>query len=123
MQYGEYVLIRTDRIYNTIRSNDEFRILVDRIWPRGISKERADLDLWYKEIAPSTSLRKWFGHKPERFDEFRDSYFKELNGNPEVVRLIEVLREHKNVVLLYSAKDSDHNQAVVLEQYLSKKMK
>lgn len=116
-------MIRIDRIYDSPRSDQEFRILVDRIWPRGVSKEKAALDLWAKGIAPSTSLRKWFGHMPERFDEFRDRYLAELDKNPEAPKLVRLVRGRENVVLLYSAKDSAHNQAVVLEQYLKSKIR
>lgn len=96
-----------------------YRVLVDRIWPRGISKEAAHLDLWAKELAPSTELRKWFGHAPARFEEFSQRYMKELNDNPEAQDLIKQIEKHDNVTLLYGAKDKTHNQTVVLQQYFA----
>jgi uncharacterized protein YeaO (DUF488 family) len=87
---------------------------VDRLWPRGVSKAKADLDLWLKEVAPSAELRTWFGHRPERFAEFRERYLAELEDNPAV----EQLTGRGDTTLLYSAHDPDHNQAVVLREFL-----
>ncbi|KHL00408.1 DUF488 domain-containing protein [Sinomonas humi] len=95
-----------------------FRILVDRIWPRGVSKEKAGVDLWLKEVGPSTDLRKWFGHDPERFDEFARRYREELRGSEALEQLKEAVREHEKVELVYSAHDEEHNQAVVLQEIL-----
>ena len=95
-----------------------FRILVDRIWPRGVSKEKASVDLWLKEVGPSTDLRKWFGHDPERFDEFARRYREELRGSEALEQLKEAVREHEKVDLVYSAHDEEHNQAVVLRDVL-----
>lgn len=106
------------RAYEPFSSNDGFRILVDRLWPRGIAKDAAHVDLWLKEIAPSTSLRQWFGHDPAKWEEFRHRYREELQHNPEAVAQI---REHLRsgaVTLVYGAKDEQHNQAVVLKEYL-----
>lgn len=92
--------------------------LVDRVWPRGVRKSELRLDGWLRDAAPSTELRKWFGHRPERFDEFGRRYRRELDQHPEATRpLVEAAREGK-VQLLYAAKDTEHNQAVVLRQYL-----
>lgn len=99
-------------------SDDGHRILVDRIWPRGLSKEEARLGDWFKEVAPSDELRTWFGHDPEKFDEFRRRYRSELDDNDAVPDLRKVLREHDAVTLLHGAKDHEHNNAVVLLEYL-----
>jgi len=107
------------RIYEPASKEDGRRVLVDRVWPRGVSRERAALDLWLKEIAPTTDLRKWFGHVPARFAEFRDRYCKELDANPEAVAELRELAEDADVTLLYSAHDRDHNNAVVLAEYLN----
>ncbi len=109
------------RVYEAPARNDGKRVLVDRIWPRGLSKEAAALDLWLKEIAPSTDLRKWFGHEPSRFDEFRKRYRKELDANPDVVEELCALADKSNVTLLYAAHDEQANQAVVLGEYLEDK--
>jgi len=100
-----------------------FRILVDRLWPRGISKERAALDVWAKEVAPSPELRKWFNHKPERFKEFSARYTEELEHNSEVQKLKEQAKTHGSVLLLYGAKDPRVNHAVVLQEYLQQHFK
>ncbi|PSJ18618.1 DUF488 domain-containing protein [Nitrosomonas supralitoralis] len=108
------------RAYEPPASSDGFRVLVDRLWPRGVSKHLAHIDLWLKDIAPSTPLRKWFGHDPLKWIEFKDRYFLELYHNPEVVdRLAEHVR-HGTVTLVYGAKDEDHNNAVVIKEHLEK---
>jgi uncharacterized protein YeaO (DUF488 family) len=107
------------RIYEPPARGDGARVLVDRIWPRGMSKEKAELDLWLKDIAPSTELREWFGHDPQRFAEFRERYRAELAGKDDAIAELGKLRP-KNVTLLYSAHDERHNQAVVLAEYLGK---
>ena len=94
-------------------------MLVDRLWPRGRSKQSARVDVWLKDIAPSKNLRTWFGHIPERFDEFAARYRAELDTNPEAVsRLRGLISDHPRVTLLYGAKDNEHNNAVVLRDYL-----
>ncbi len=98
---------------------DGARVLVDRVWPRGVSKDEAELDEWIKEIGPSTELRRWFGHDPSRFEEFADRYRAELKGSDALAELRARHREHPVVTLLYSAKDPRHNQAVVLRDLLS----
>lgn len=106
------------RIYEPAAADDGQRILVDRVWPRGISKQKAALALWLKDIAPSTGLRKWFGHDPARWTEFRRRYHAELEANPEpVTRLKDLIRAGK-VTLLYGAQDTTHNQAQALADYL-----
>lgn len=112
-------MLKIKRIYDSVEKSDGVRVLVDRIWPRGISKERAHLDLWLKEIAPSTALRKWFGHDPKRWAGFAAKYRKELAGKTDLVRQIKALEtENDKLTLLYSAQDQLHNQAVVLFQFL-----
>lgn len=110
--------IKTKRIYEDVSTTDGTRILVDRIWPRGVSKEKAQLDDWIKEIAPSTALRKWFNHKEDRFDGFSEKYIKELEElKPLTDNLIKKYQD-KTLTLVYSAKDETHNQAVVLKAFL-----
>ncbi|MBS4213721.1 DUF488 domain-containing protein [Neobacillus rhizophilus] len=109
------------RVYEPYDESDGCRILVDRLWPRGISKDAARLDHWYKEIAPSPDLRKWFCHKPELFDEFRSRYIQELRTNEEKLQLTNQIFEmaaSQNVTLLYGAKDTVYNHAVVLYEEL-----
>lgn len=107
------------RIYESKGVSSSYRVLVDRVWPRGISKDEAHIDLWAKELAPSTELRKWFGHIPARFDEFSRRYVKELDANAEAKTLIAQITSHADVTLLYGAKDTTHNQAVVLQRYMA----
>jgi uncharacterized protein YeaO (DUF488 family) len=106
------------RIYEPPAPDDGQRVLVDRIWPRGISKEDAALTLWLKDIAPSDELRKWFGHEPARWAEFRKRYAAELDGNREVVAQLRGLLGKGKVTLLYGAHDEAHNNAVALAGYL-----
>lgn len=110
--------IAIKRIYEAPAATDGYRVLVDRLWPRGISKVKASLGLWLKEIGPSNELRRWFAHDPAKFDEFARRYRDELDVNPAVDRLREVIAEYDTVTLLYGAKDAEHNQAVVLREYL-----
>ena len=102
------------RVYDPPAKADGLRILVDRLWPRGVAKKDAALDQWMKEVAPSTGLRKWFGHDPERWDEFRRRYGEELEGNGTLVDQLRALARHGPVTLVYSAHDELHNDAVVL---------
>lgn len=99
------------------------RYLVDRVWPRGVRKDDLDLDGWLRDVAPSTDLRRWFGHKPERFAQFRERYRAELDARQDAVRpLLEAARRGP-ITLLYSARDAEHNQAVVLREYLREKLR
>lgn len=108
------------RVYEPPRSGDGYRILVDRIWPRGVKEADAKIDLWLRDIAPSTELRQWFGHEPERWPEFRDKYTGELAGHGELLDLILDIEHHrKTLTLLYGARDEEKNQAVVLLEALS----
>lgn len=108
------------RAYEPTDANDGFRILVDRLWPRGVSKSSAHIDLWLKEVAPSTDLRKWFGHEPSKWKEFRERYFAELRNNSEALKQITEKAQRGVVTLVYSAKDEKHNQALALKEYLEK---
>ncbi|HWL60327.1 MAG TPA: DUF488 family protein [Microbacteriaceae bacterium] len=110
--------LRIKRIYDEAAADDGFRVLVDRLWPRGVSKERAELGLWLKEIAPSTELRNWWDHDPARLDEFTARYHAELDDNPAVDELREVTATHPTTTLLYGAHDPELNQARVLRDYL-----
>ena len=97
---------------------DGKRILVDRLWPRGVSKAEAKFDKWFKDVAPSTQLRKWFGHDPERWTEFRRRYRAELASHPEMLNDLRRLARQETVTLIYGAKDQEHNEAVVLRNVL-----
>jgi uncharacterized protein YeaO (DUF488 family) len=110
--------IQLKRVYEPAEPGDGFRVLVDRLWPRGVSKARAAIDLWAKDVAPTTALREWFGHEPDRFAEFRMRYLAELEQNVAVGELRAVLREHPVTTLVYAAHDEAHNQAVVLAEHL-----
>lgn len=109
--------LKLKRAYEPAEAGDGRRVLVDRIWPRGVSKDEAHVDLWLKEVAPSTALRKWFGHDPARWSEFRERYFKELRANPAVENLRQIMAAGP-VTLVYGAKDTQHNQAVALAEFL-----
>ena len=112
--------IQIKRAYDAAEEGDGVRVLVDRLWPRGVSKSDAHIDHWLKEIAPSTDLRRWFGHQPERWAEFHQRYLEELEANPEVGRLREIMSAGQ-VTLVYGAKDRDHNDAVVLAEFLQRR--
>ncbi|WP_278784467.1 DUF488 domain-containing protein [Prevotella histicola] len=111
--------MKIKRAYAPAEETDGYRILVDRLWPRGISKEKAKIDLWLKSVAPSSDLRKWFGHVPERFPEFTKRYKAELAESGVLDDLRKVLSEHPDATLLFAAHDEEHNNAVVLKELLS----
>lgn len=114
--------IKVRRAYDTAAPDDGRRFLVDRFWPRGISKERAQVERWLKEAAPSADLCRWFDHDVERWEEFRQRYRAELDAHPEVVEpLLEAARQG-DVTLVYGARDTEHNQAVVLKEYLEERL-
>jgi len=113
--------LKLERIYTKPADLDGYRLLVDRLWPRGVSKVNAHLDDWAKDIGPSTELRKWFNHEPEKYPEFVERYQEELKVNkltPILMAKIADWLKETNVILLYGAKDEQHNQAVVLRDYL-----
>lgn len=113
-------MFKVKRVYDPAGSQDGYRVLVDRIWPRGMSKEKAHVDLWMKEIGPSDRLRKWFGHDPKRWADFQKRYREELKKNSALVgKLRELEKKDGTVTLVYSARDEEHNQAVALREFLN----
>ncbi len=110
--------VHIKRIYEPAAKNDGYRILVDRLWPRGLKKEEVHTDKWLKDIAPTPALRKWFGHEPGKWTAFTNRYHAELKDNPALDELWEDILAHKTVTLLYAAKDEVHNHALALQQYL-----
>lgn len=111
-------MIRLKRAYEPAARDDGRRILVERLWPRGVSKEKADLDLWLKEIAPSTELRKWFGHDPGKQSEFQRRYREELRNQPEEMAQLKKLVHEGPVTFVYGSRDETHNAAIVLKAYI-----
>ena len=111
-------MIRLKRVYETPDKSDGFRILVDRLWPRGLSKEKAKVDLWMKDIAPSDNLRKWFGHDPAKCVEFRKRYFRELDGKKTQIMEITGYSKKRVITLLFAAKDEKCNNAETLKKHL-----
>ena len=110
--------IQIKRAYAAPEKSDGFRILVDRLWPRGLTKEKARVDLWLKDVAPSNELRKWFAHDPARWSGFQSRYLDELKAASEPLHLIKDKAAHATVTLLFAAKDEEHNEAVVLKKLL-----
>jgi uncharacterized protein YeaO (DUF488 family) len=110
--------VRLKRAYEPPASADGTRVLIDRLWPRGVKKQKAAIDEWMKEIAPSTDLRKWFGHDPERWPEFRRRYRSEIKKHPDELRRLRELARKGNLTLVYAARDEAHNDAVVLRDLL-----
>jgi uncharacterized protein YeaO (DUF488 family) len=113
--------VKLKRAYDAPAASDGTRILVDRLWPRGVSKEKAHIDEWMKELAPSTALRKWFGHDPARWQEFRRRYAKEVSAQPDLLRHLRTLARQGPVTLVYAARDEQHNDAVELRELLLRK--
>lgn len=114
--------IRVKRVYEPAQADDGLRVLVDRLWPRGVSKERAAIDHWVRDVAPSDDLRRWFGHDPQKWSEFRRRYFAELGERPEALAgLRTLLAGRAQATLLYSAHDETHNNAQALAEYLRKR--
>jgi uncharacterized protein YeaO (DUF488 family) len=111
-------MIRLKRVYEEPSETDGLRILVDRLWPRGLTKKRAAVDLWLKEVAPSAELRKWFGHDSAKWKQFQIRYRKELRENKDAVDLLKEKCKQDTVTLLYGARDDEHNEAVVLKELL-----
>ncbi len=116
--------IHLKRVYDEVRADDGFRILVDRVWPRGVSKDRAQIDVWLKEIGPSPKLRKWFQHDRAKFEQFKQWYIKELRNDPAKREALDQLRtyykhhEH-NITLVYAAREQDYNHVVILKELIS----
>lgn len=110
--------LQLKRVYDPAEPGDGYRILVDRLWPRGMSKDQAHIDLWLKDVAPTPALRRWFGHDPSKWQAFRRRYFQELAQNTQTVRLITDRCGRETVTLLYAAKDTQHNHALALQQFI-----
>ena len=108
--------LRIKRVYDPAEPGDGYRILVDRLWPRGVSRERARLDEWARDLAPSSELRKWFNHDPKRFAEFRERYREELRGHADEIDEIRDRASHGPVTIVYGARDKEHNDAVVIAE-------
>jgi uncharacterized protein YeaO (DUF488 family) len=112
------VALRLKRAYDPPEASDGYRVLIDRLWPRGVSKQEAQLDEWARELAPSSELRRWFGHDPAKFDEFRRRYREELAAQEETLRELRRRARAGTLTLVYGARDSEHNDAVVLAEVL-----
>jgi uncharacterized protein YeaO (DUF488 family) len=110
--------VKIKRMYEPYSKDDGYRILIDRLWPRGIKKEGAHIDKWLKEIAPSTELRKKFNHMVDKWDQFKIAYHTELKNSTVVKELLDAIKEHGTVTLLFAAKDEQHNHALVLQQFI-----
>jgi uncharacterized protein YeaO (DUF488 family) len=113
--------IQLKRAYDEPSPADGQRILVERLWPRGVTKERAAVDLWLKDVAPSPELRKWFGHDPAKWEQFERRYWKELQGRKEAVELLRHKAQQGTVTLVYAARDEEHNGAVALQSFLERR--
>ncbi|HEV2664249.1 MAG TPA: DUF488 family protein [Blastocatellia bacterium] len=111
-------MIKLKRAYEKPARDDGERILVERLWPRGLTKQEAKIDLWLKDVAPSAELRRWFGHDPDKWDEFRKRYQKELKDKNDLIKLLKRKAKAGAITLIYSARDEEHNSALVLKQFL-----
>jgi uncharacterized protein YeaO (DUF488 family) len=111
-------MLKVKRVYESTELSDGARFLVERLWPRGMNKEKLNMEAWLKDVAPSASLRRWFGHDPLKWSEFQKRYRAELDGNPNTWRPILEATERGHVTLLYSARDTEHNNAFVLKSFL-----
>jgi uncharacterized protein YeaO (DUF488 family) len=114
-------MFRLKRVYEEPSPEDRYRVLVERLWPRGITKQRAGLDLWLKEISPSPELRKWYRHDVAKWKDFQDRYIAELKDNPDAVKLLKDKGKEGIVTLLYAAHDEEHNSALVLKRFLEQR--
>lgn len=115
-------IIKLKRIYEPPAAQDGYRILIDRLWPRGITKEKAHADKWMKDIAPSTELRKWFGHMSENWTAFSNAYETELHNSESLPEILDLIQSHKTVTLLYSSRDREHNHGIVLQRFLNSQL-
>ncbi len=113
-------MFKIKRIYEKFDKNDGIRILVDRLWPRGLAKENARIDKWMKEVTPSDRLRKWFSHREKRWKEFKTLYLEELENKKDFINELKILSKNKTVTLLFAARDKDRNNAKVLSEFLKK---
>ena len=117
---GRDVNIKIKRVYEHPKQEDGMRILVDRLWPRGLTKKKASVDLWLKDIAPSTELRKWFAHDRDKWKKFRGRYQTEIRNNPDLIEVLKQKAREGTITLIYGARDQKHNEALVLKQFLEK---
>jgi uncharacterized protein YeaO (DUF488 family) len=115
-------LLKTKRAYEPAEASDGIRFLVERLWPRGIKREKLEMKAWLKDVAPSPALRKWFAHDPAKWQEFQRRYWAELEANPEAWQPIVDVAEQGNITLLYSARDTEHNSAILLKAFLEEQM-
>jgi uncharacterized protein YeaO (DUF488 family) len=113
-------MIKLKRAYEPASKDDGLRILVERLWPRGVSKQRARIDLWLKDLAPSTDLRQWYGHDPERWPQFRKRYWAELKDQGDVLALLKYVTQERAVTFVYAASDEERNSAVALKEFLER---
>lgn len=113
--------IQIKRVYDPPADRDGYRVLVDRVWPRGVKKDALKLDDWRKDLAPSTTLRKWFGHDPQRWGEFKTRYFRELDARAEQIKPLQQKAARETVTLVFGARDTQHNNAVALREYLKRR--
>jgi uncharacterized protein YeaO (DUF488 family) len=118
---GRHTMIKLKRVHEPASSSDGGRYLVERLWPRGMKKTALRIDAWLKDVAPSTTLRQWFNHDPKKWEEFQRRYRRELNANPDALRPILNAAQRGNVTLVYSSHDAEHNNAVVLKEYVEQK--
>ena len=121
MRFGESWMVRVKRVYEAPAGSDGTRILVDRIWPRGLSREKAHIDLWLRDLGPSEELRKWFGHDPDRWLTFKSRYFEELEKFADALKDIKSSIHNTDITLLYAARDRNHNNALALMELLKSK--
>jgi uncharacterized protein YeaO (DUF488 family) len=115
-------LLKTRRVYEPAEPSDEVCFLVDRLWPRGIKKEKLEMEAWLKDVAPSPDLRKWFAHDPAKWQQFQGRYRAELEANPDAWKPLLEAAKRGNVTLLYSARDTEHNSAILLKEFLEEQM-
>ena len=115
-------MLKTKRVYERAQASDGVRFLVDRLWPRGIKKEELKIKAWLKDVAPSPDLRKWFAHDPQKWEDFQQRYRAELKSHPESWKPILEAARQGDVTLLYSARDTEHNSALILKSFLEKNM-
>jgi uncharacterized protein YeaO (DUF488 family) len=115
--------LKIKRVYEPYAEDDGVRILVDRLWPRGIKKEDAHIDRWFKEVAPSNELRKWYNHEPEKFEAFSQKYYAEIDKTKALTELLDYIKQHKTVTLVFSSKEPALNNAVVLRAIIDDRIK
>jgi uncharacterized protein YeaO (DUF488 family) len=114
------ISIALKRAYDKPNKNDGYRVLIDRVWPRGLKKEQAQVDAWLKTLAPSSELRKWFNHEPDKWEEFKCRYFKELDGHRQALEQLAARARGKHLTLVFAAKHREFNNAVALREYLQR---